>query len=984
MGCSGACVTISFRALSPKMVHALQLHIASLRTVTTDRRRLLSALATATLLLSNVDLAQTGKTDLDDLLERPAGYGTPDPSPFREPALTVHAAPAQAVSLALPDGLTVRALEASPAGDQVALVTEDAAHRQQLAYWRFSAAPLAHTLALPAGMRITAAAWRPDAGRLFLLASNEHGSQILRVDPSASTFAPATIYATKLRLQRLAAGPRPFLGAWGRDAAYRLFFGEERPHQGFALRSITEDGAAPYTVVGPAPDAPAPEADAPPNTTIASWALPAGFHPSGAALIWEDARGCLHKKRYDFNNWQDSVPFGDHCGGPLAYTPNGIATLQWTAGKPGVRVRGLIDGSDQMVLGGYSLLAAPSQTPDGRGVIGLTRNERRESLSYLPVQLPLADVANAWMFLGNAADQQRFVRDRGLLRNLPQSEQIFSLYDSEGYFLSTHLPSRPYLVTTDMLWDTYAAAFEGLFIIVERERAMPALRKLVDIAATALGRSAPRSGLARSFLAAQAVLSHGEASNPEAQRIMNAAGIAPTPLNSLLDYRQLQPRGHYQSDAQQRHFRAMRYLSSLRLGPTEVAALRALGPETAAAAKEWIDSYRPFLAASRLQLVWGDGAARAPAATHDEAATGMALFPLSWAWDNEALDNVTYHSQWPPQQQIVTADRKGQRLLASGLDLAAIFGNAQARQLLDHEGLPAAYPLLAERISATAQRFATRSTQQPTESLYDQWIAALATQWASAPQAAEVSGSLWDTKRLQTGLASWATLRHATLLVNDTQAAEAGEGGGFEEIVLAPPRGYVEPDPATFSAIAALFEATAEMLRSTPLLTGDPVHDREARAGIVRRLDQARDDARTFQTIARKELAGQTLDPGEYAAIGAVGGTIEHSFLLFQTLSNPSYALSAPVPMMKVADVATSKAGNLEAAVGRPLEWDQVVPFSGRREIVKGAIYSYYELVAQPPLDDDSWRKRVDSQERPDWVTPFLSATTLTGPAVDP
>jgi len=44
---------------------------------------------------------------------------------------------------------------------------------------------------------------------------------------------------------------------------------------------------------------------------------------------------------------------------------------------------------------------------------------------------------------------------------------------------------------------------------------------------------------------------------------------------------------------------------------------------------------------------------------------------------------------------------------------------------------------------------------------------------------------LWKAKRLQTGLASWATLRHATVLVNERSEAEAGEGG-FEELVTQP------------------------------------------------------------------------------------------------------------------------------------------------------------------------------------------------------
>jgi hypothetical protein len=73
----------------------------------------------------------------------------------------------------------------------------------------------------------------------------------------------------------------------------------------------------------------------------------------------------------------------------------------------------------------------------------------------------------------------------------------------------------------------------------------------------------------------------------------------------------------------------------------------------------------------------------------------------------------------------------------------------------------------------------------------------------------------------------------------------------------------------------------------------------------------------------------------------------------------------------------------LEAAVGRPLEWDQIVPFHGRREIVRGAIYSYYELNEPQPIDDATWRQRLAGQAAPPWIAPFLSAQALP-PAVLP
>ena len=71
-------------------------------------------------------------------------------------------------------------------------------------------------------------------------------------------------------------------------------------------------------------------------------------------------------------------------------------------------------------------------------------------------------------------------------------------------------------------------------------------------------------------------------------------------------------------------------------------------------------------------------------------------------------------------------------------------------------------------------------------------------------------------------------------------------------------------------------------------------------------------------------------------------------------------------------------------AVGRQLEWDQVVPYFGRRAIVKGSVYSYYEFSGAAPLDDAQWRERVDAQARPLWITEHLSRSPLSCPAREP
>jgi len=322
-----------------------------------------------------------------------------------------------------------------------------------------------------------------------------------------------------------------------------------------------------------------------------------------------------------------------------------------------------------------------------------------------------------------------------------------------------------------------------------------------------------------------------------------------------------------------------------------------------------------------------------------------------------------------------------------------------------------AYPALGPVLDAL-QRREPQGAAQP--DLYDAWIAALAVQWAdNATFPGNAQDTLWDVKRIQTGLGSWATLRHATVLVNERSTAECGEGG-FEAIVLRPPRGYVEPDPKTFEAIASLFDQMEQVVAKSANFTGDlpqddPTGEKAAqplRDGIIRRLQATASKARLFEAMAEKELKNQPLSDSDYDEILHVGAVAEHDFLVYNSLASADLALSTPNPIMKIADVAGGgEVPYLEAAVGRPLEWDQVVRYFGRREIVKGSVYSYYEFPSSAPLTDLAWagkslppdadlaspskaRKpiagKVDLQQRPKWLNPFISQETLSCPAKPP
>ncbi|WP_431266515.1 DUF3160 domain-containing protein [Roseateles chitinivorans] len=282
---------------------------------------------------------------------------------------------------------------------------------------------------------------------------------------------------------------------------------------------------------------------------------------------------------------------------------------------------------------------------------------------------------------------------------------------------------------------------------------------------------------------------------------------------------------------------------------------------------------------------------------------------------------------------------------------------------------------------------AERRSPALSDGLYNAWLQGLAVQWTSrAPIPGTRGAALWDAKRLQTGLASWATLRHATLLVNDKSGAEGGEGGPtFEYLVRRPPRGSVEPDPDTFLAIAGLFERAQGVLETVSV----DWRSRPAQAlrdGVRGTLVESRDLVRDFARMARAVRDGAPLSDEEAIKIQAVGGAMEHPYLVFKSAQSKRasekdpYGLSDPEPVAKVADVADNSVTGqtLLVGVGAVGGWQQVMPFNGLRQLSKGAIYSYRETVQPAPIDDQQWRTLEPKLPVPEWLRAYTAPAGTT------
>jgi hypothetical protein len=906
---------------------------------------------------------------------------TDDLFPFDQPEPIIQASPPTDLDLALPGVALIGPAAVSPVTSDVAFAVTLDGGRQELRVWNMASRTFSTLKGAPDG--ITAIAWHPVQGNVLFVSI---GADIYRLEAAAGPAAArpdrdrkilhaARIWAGQRPVTGLAVGPRPFLLDFS-HASYRLFFGERQADGAGWLRTVAETGIGVYTVAMPhppqaAPDAATPESPAPLDAALNGVAA---FHPGGNEMLARNGSGCPVRLDYTMGGWNIPGPSspgrgrfdlsGTDCGEQLQFSPNGLYLLRWKAHRPGVEVQEPAPDTGGNQRSDILFSGEPKITADGRGVVGAVRNAAGLSLRYARLALELPDVADAWMFVRDRDDLAHLTRDGGMFKPIGL-HQLYELYDSESYYCgrySFQTATRPYMITTDVFWELYAASYEGLFTLIERTRAVPAFRKMVAAAAADLLARAPQARVTKAFATALAVLDN-DRNLPEAARIGDANGTAASEsLGIDLDYTLYAARGHYTHDeALRRYFAAAAFLTRSKFAASDIALLHASPSPVATAAKQWFGAYTAFAAP-----------ARGPDAFSAAASGAGTLFPLAFGADNVVLEGTLEHNTASGAPGGFALPLDG-RTLPSGLDIAAAFGSRAAWQALNSAGEFGRYPSLPGRLLEL--RRGVRGGGDG-NGIYAAWLRGLAVQWAdNASQ--PISGPLWDAKRLQTGLASWATLRHATVLVNEVEGAECG-GPGAEPIVMRPPRGQVEPDPDTFDAIAGLFRQTEGLVRSL-YPPSDPLGQ-----GILRRLEQSRGDARKFADMARRHGAGQALTPRDYADINFAGQAVEHNFKVFLSLMRDDEALVEPDPVDKIAEVAGGPlTGWLEAAVGEVLEWDQVAPAFGRHDIFKGVSYSYYEFPAASPMSDAEWRGMRARPARPAWLAPFFGRPIAMEPAGD-
>lgn len=496
---------------------------------------------------------------------------------------------------------------------------------------------------------------------------------------------------------------------------------------------------------------------------------------------------------------------------------------------------------------------------------------------------------------------------------------------------------------------------------------------------------------------------------------LSGVGDPDAPLvDTRIDYSDFIPRGHYsRSEILRRYFLTTRWLSGAPFRATPDGARRSLliMAATDAASRAKLDRVLHVMSvfvgdaddadmaayAPLAKKVYGG--IPAPAVLADEAkikdfialaeklpapriaaSRGKAFrfLPQPYTPDSEIMQGLVYDRN-PPD----VGTEAQPRYFALGLDVMGVLGSDRARQILDktqfqgsffnfklketqYEGYDAQYTALRKRYRAMTEGEWNRN-------LYTRTLHSLLPLLQPKPQRAFkfTQNQAWTDKNLNTALGTWAELKHDTMPKMPVAIEAGGEGGIAEAPLWEQPEGFVEPAPLVFRRLGSLVAAERQALAGAGYLSAD----------VKQRLDTFDALLAMLGKIEKKQSAGVRLSPREIEQLRFFGAYQEH--LTFVTAEGEGGSMEGN-DMGIVADVSMAfstrlnKQLVLQEGVGRALPIYVAIERGGRRELTRGAVFSYYEFTqpAEDRLTDEKWRDMLETRKAPTvpgWTSSFVS-----------
>ena len=480
------------------------------------------------------------------------------------------------------------------------------------------------------------------------------------------------------------------------------------------------------------------------------------------------------------------------------------------------------------------------------------------------------------------------------------------------------------------------------------------------------------------------------------------------------DFSQFKPRGHYtETEELQRYFKAMIWLGRTELALTRfqrelvVSVLLQQAVEDADLMDEWLgfdqaiqvfvgksdnltlEGFTTFLVdqEASLDATLSESTANALMKALEEGGYAqqrimsqiMATDPFSstptllppifcffgqrFVIDSYVFHNVTY-------DRIVYEGQKIQRTMPDPLDPMFVLGYQEALPLLEDELTTWKY---AKNLHAMRYLTDSHGDDFWHESMYNVWldaIRALSVDTADAKHPSAMRTRGYAIKAMNTGLASWAELRHDTILY--VKQSYSGVACDY-------PDGYVEPIPGFYSRVARFATTSGELFADLQL----PIDD-WFKQQVATYFDNLAEVGGVLENISRKQQDGEARSPDETAFIKSLvqqdsmcGGPLFTGWYadLFFEATDQTFEFKPTI-----ADVHTDPNSTeiLHVGTGFANLMVMVVDTECTTKAYVGPVSSYYET-REPDftrLNDEEWEARLGEDKlppRPHWTDAFLT-----------
>lgn len=301
------------------------------------------------------------------------------------------------------------------------------------------------------------------------------------------------------------------------------------------------------------------------------------------------------------------------------------------------------------------------------------------------------------------------------------------------------------------------------------------------------------------------------------------------------------------------------------------------------------------------------------------------------------------------------------RVFPRGLDLLAVIGSDRASDLLDELG-DANYEDYAGAFQKMYDEIEELEEGDWNQNLYWNWLWVLRSLVGQYGRGypAFMRSMAWQDRLLTTALASWAELRHDTILyAKQSYTMTLAEAPSPPE-ELDRPRGFVEPVPEVYNRLLSL----TRMMR-LGLVDMGMIGENEVSAVNMGRLERILE---RLVAISAKELSGAELDRADMDFIGDFGETIKG---VLDGVDRDSQKTTL------VADVHTDSNSGMVLEEGCGYVELIVVAWKNDNNIwlAAGPEMSYYEF-KQPManrLTDEAWRRILELQKPapPPWTASY-------------